>query len=84
MERAILEKTIIDMLIRAKLAGVPECHRVEALPIAWRAATGTGCNWIVPGWTGDSRRVSLCTKHIAHYVSFLQAQFDIPEERHGP
>lgn len=79
MERAIIDKTIIDSLIRAKVATLGECARVEPLPVAYRH-TGNGCNWFIPGWVGDANLVTRCADRISSYLSFLQAQFDIPRE----
>jgi hypothetical protein len=42
---------------------------------------GTGCNWTIPGWTGDARKVRDCTEQIGAYLELLRAQFNIPEER---
>ena len=39
-----------------------------------------GCNWMIPGWTGDARLVESCVEQIADYLRFLRDQFDIPED----
>lgn len=81
MARAVIDKTILDSLINAKLASLADCTGVQALPVAWRqAVAGAGCNWHIPGWVGDARGVARCTERVAQYLSFLQAQFDIPAE----
>lgn len=80
MQRAKIDKTILDSLIRAKLATLEGCSGVEAMPVAPRERRGTGCNWHIPGWTGDASRVGACMDRMGQYLSFLQAQFDIPED----
>jgi hypothetical protein len=80
MERAVIERTIIDALIRAKLATLSPGERVEAMPVAWQPPNVNGCNWFIPGWIGDARGIVRCSEHLAHYLAFLQSQFDIPEE----
>ncbi|HYC36510.1 MAG TPA: hypothetical protein VEC19_08830 [Usitatibacter sp.] len=81
MSRAVISKTVIDSLIRAKLASLENCAGVEPLPVAWNENALKGCNWVVPGWIGDSRVVKGCVERLSDYVTFLQAQFDIPPER---
>ncbi len=82
MPRAIIDKSILDSLIRAKLATLEGCRDVEALPVTWRE-NGERCNWMLPGWTGDAQAVAKCSDRMSHYLSFLQAQFDIPPEPAG-
>ena len=75
MSRAVVDPTILDSLIRAKLAQLNGCAGVQPLPV--QPCDG-GAGWHVPGWTGDSREVGRCSEKIAQYLSFLQSQFDIP------
>lgn len=81
MARAVVSKTILDSLIRAKLSSMEGCAKVEALPVTWSASGGGGCNWSVPGFVGDGVRVQNCSARIYHYLDFLQCQFDIPVEK---
>jgi hypothetical protein len=83
MARAIVQKPILDTLIRAKLANIPGCTVVEPLPVVWKASSMDGCNWTVPGWVGDGEAVRNCTRQLAQYLQLLQAQFNIPEETRG-
>ena len=81
MSRAIVSRRTLDALIRAKLATLDDCPQVEALPVTWTGArNGSGCNWTIPGWVGDSIRVGDCTAKIEHYLAFLREQFDVPAE----
>ena len=76
--RAIISKNMLDGLIRAKLT--EQCGNVDPLPVIWRPATNGGCNWVVPGWTGDSNSVQRCIDRMGDYMRILRTQFDIPEE----
>ena len=76
--RAIISKNVLDGLIRAKLT--EHCANVDPLPVIWRRPVNGGCNWVVPGWTGDSHSVQRCVDLIGDYLRVLRAQFDIPEE----
>jgi len=80
MARAVITKQTLDQLIRAKIGDEGKCGGVHPMPVMWRMRTPDGCNWIIPGWTGDSDSVSRCTERIAEYLRVLRAQFDIPEE----
>ena len=80
MPRAIIDSSILDSLIRAKLATLEGCTGAEPLPVAWRDS-GEGCNWHIPGWVGDAHAVRDCSGKMGQYLSFLQAQFDIPREK---
>ena len=73
MPRALVAKTMLDALIRRKLTSTAGCEGVAALPIVFDPARTAGCNWKVPGWTGDPRQLEA-------YVRFLATQFDIREE----
>ena len=52
MAKATISKRVLDTLIRAKLARMEHCDKIEPLPVAWRKRDGNGCNWEIPGWTG--------------------------------
>ena len=78
-ERAVISKQLLDELIRAKLDSTL-CRGVDPLPVAWRTRANGGCNWVVPGWTGDSGAITRCMDHMAEYLRILRTQFDIPEE----
>lgn len=80
MAKATISKRVLDTLIRAKLARLDNCTNIEPLPVAWRRRNGDGCNWVIPGWTGDSRRVDGCVDQLRDYLRFLSEQFDVPEE----
>jgi hypothetical protein len=81
MNRAIVSRKTLDALIRAKIATLEECVRVEPLPVTWsRDCNGSGCNWAVPGWVGEAHVVTSCLEKIEHYLDFLRDQFDIPTE----
>ena len=80
MNRAIVSRKTLDALIRAKIATLDECFRVEPLPVTWSNGNGHACNWTVPGWVGDAQVVSSCLEKIAHYLDFLREQFDIALE----
>jgi hypothetical protein len=80
MAKATISKRVLDTLIRAKLAKVDPCHRVEPMPVTWRRPNGGGCNWEIPGWTGDVQNVSVCVEQLRDYLKFLSDQFDIAEE----
>lgn len=83
MARAIIQKPILDTLIRAKLANIDGCDAVEPLPVAWTPGEDSGCNWTVPGWVGDSEEVRRCVQLLEHYLHLLQSQFNIPDEWPG-
>lgn len=78
MNRAIISRRTLDALIRAKLATLEECAKVEALPVTHSAGRSHGCNWVVPGWLGESAHVTSCLDKLDHYLGFLRSQFDIP------
>jgi hypothetical protein len=78
MNRAIVSRKTLDALIRAKLATLDGCGAVEALPVTFAENNHHGCNWVIPGWTGDADQVRSCVEKVSHYLGFLQAQFDIP------
>lgn len=80
MARATIPKPVLDTLIRAKLADLQRCAGIKPLPVAWVAQGNGGCNWTIPGWTGDAHRVRDCTEQIGPYLELLRSQFNIPEE----
>jgi len=80
MARATIPKPVLDTLIRAKLADLQRCSGIRPLPVSWVANRGSGCNWTIPGWTGDARLVRDCTEQLASYLDLLRSQFNIPEE----
>lgn len=80
MARATIPNPVLDTLIRAKLADLQRCSEIEPLPVSWVASRGNGCNWTIPGWTGDARRVRDCTEQLGPYLELLRSQFNIPEE----
>jgi len=82
MAKATISKRVLDTLIRAKLARLENCDKIEPLPVAWRKrGDPDGCNWEIPGWTGESRHVDGCLSQLRDYLHFLSEQFDVPEER---
>jgi hypothetical protein len=80
MAKATISKRVLDTLIRAKLARIETCVKIEPLPVAWRQRDRNGCNWEIPGWTGESQLVTSCVDQLRDYLSFLREQFDVPEE----
>ena len=80
MPRALISRTVLDALIRNKLANTLACDGVEALPVVVDCARTAGCNWKVPGWTGAATRLHACRDQVESYVRFLGTQFDIPED----
>ncbi len=80
MPKAIISKRVLDTLIRAKLSRLENCHQIEPLPVAWRNRDRNGCNWEIPGWTGESRGIDSCLDQLRDYLHFLSEQFDVPEE----
>ena len=84
MTRAIVSRKTLDALIRAKIATLAECPRVEPLPVTYTPAhNGHTCNWTIPGWLGDAHVVTQCLEKIDHYLAFLREQFDVAPEENG-
>jgi hypothetical protein len=77
MERVVISKRVLDRLIRAKLVQLDDCNEVQALPVTVRQRPDGGCNWTVPGWTGDARIVDGCQQKMKTYLEFLRGQFNI-------
>lgn len=80
MARVTIPKPVLDTLIRAKLAEMQSCSEIRPLPVSWVPRRGNGCNWTIPGFTGDPGRVRDCTERIGPYLELLRSQFNIPEE----
>lgn len=80
MARVTIPKPVLDSLIRAKLADLQRCAGISPLPVSWVPNGSNGCNWAIPGWTGDARRVRDCAEQIGSYLELLRSQFNIPEE----
>jgi hypothetical protein len=79
MARAVVTRKTLDTLLRAKIATLPACASVEALPVARRPG-GAGCNWSAPGFVGEADAVRKCVEEIEGYVAILQAQFNLPPQ----
>ncbi|HEX5632934.1 MAG TPA: hypothetical protein VFX50_06880 [Gemmatimonadales bacterium] len=79
LHRATIDKEILDTLIRAKVRSIAGCEGVAAMPVVWRERHN-GCNWMVPGWTGDAPAVETCRERVHDYLRFLAQQFDIADE----
>lgn len=77
MDRVVISKRVLDRLIRAKLMQLGECLEVQPLPVIGSPRNGSGCNWMIPGWTGDVGAVGVCTAQMQGYLEFLRGQFDI-------
>jgi hypothetical protein len=80
MPKATISRRVLDTLIRAKIAKLNGCGAIEPMPVAWRKRDAGGCNWTIPGWTGDAHMVQSCVEQIGDYLRFLREQFDIPED----
>ncbi len=82
MRKAVISKRDLDALIRMHLVNVSgDCSEVVPMPVVWRARGRTGCNWSVPGWTGDSEVVRRCVDRLHHQLRELRVSYDIPEEQ---
>lgn len=76
----MISKRVLDRLIRAKLEMLDDCGGVTALPVVVKSVPGTcGCNWVIPGWTGDRQFVGRCNHKIRGYLEFLRGQFNVSE-----
>ena len=81
MDRVLISKRVLDRLIRAKLEMIDDCAGVNALPVVVKPNASTrGCNWTVPGWTGDSDFVNRCNRKMKSYLEFLRGQFNVAEK----
>jgi hypothetical protein len=77
MDRVVISKRVLDRLIRAKLMQLDDCLEVQPLPVVCAPRNGAGCNWAIPGWTGDVSAVGSCTEKMESYLDFLRGQFDV-------
>jgi hypothetical protein len=81
MDRVLISKRVLDRLIRAKLETIDDCAGINALPVVVKPEhSGRGCNWMVPGWTGEVDFVARCNKKMKSYLEFLRGQFNVQEK----
>ena len=80
MSRAIIGKPVLDTLIRSKVGNTKDCAGVVPMPVVWKDRDADGCNWTIPGWSGEVASVNRCRDELCHYLGFLRQQFNIPEE----
>jgi hypothetical protein len=81
MDRVLISKRVLDRLIRAKLEMIEDCAGVNALPVVVKSEPSSrGCNWMVPGWTGDAEFVNRCNRKMKSYLEFLRGQFNVMEK----
>jgi hypothetical protein len=79
--KKIITKRDLDALIRMHITNVhDDCDNVVPMPVVWRARGQSGCNWIVPGWTGDSESVQRCVDRLRLQLRDLRTAYDIPDE----
>jgi hypothetical protein len=79
--KTVISKRDLDALIRMHLVNLPEdCASIVPMPVVWRARTRAGCNWVVPGWTGDSDTVQRCLDRLRLQLRQLRSAYDIPDE----
>ena len=83
MGRVTINKKVLDRLILAKVEGTSDCMGVRPLPVVRTPRDPSGCNWAVPGWTGENGHVTDCVEKIRAYLQFLRTQFDVPEDPNG-
>lgn len=80
MDRVVISKRVLDRLIRAKLEMIEDCGNVSALPVVINQRPGCpGCNWVIPGWTGDREFVNRCSEKMRGYLEFLRGQFNVAD-----
>jgi len=79
MDRVVISKRVLDRLIRAKMEMLEDCAGVTPLPVVIRPATRRGCNWTIPGWTGEEAFVNRCNSKMKSYLEFLRGQFNVSE-----
>jgi hypothetical protein len=80
MDRVVISRRVLDRLIRAKLEMMEDCHGVTALPVVVKTKpAGRGCNWTIPGWTGEQALVDRCNQRVRGYLDFLRAQFNVAD-----
>lgn len=81
MPKTVIDKRDLDALIRMHLANISEdCATIAPMPVVWRARGRSGCNWSVPGWTGDSQVIERCVDRLRPQLRELRSAYDIPEE----
>jgi hypothetical protein len=79
--KKVISKRDLDALIRMHLANIYEdCENVAPMPVVWRARGRSGCNWAVPGWSGESDSVQRCVDRLRLQLRALRTAYDIPEE----
>ena len=80
MDRVVISKRVLDRLIRAKLEMIDDCGGVAALPVVVNQKPGSrGCNWVIPGWTGEQEFVNRCSAKMKNYLEFLRGQFNVTD-----
>lgn len=80
MDRVVISKRVLDRLIRAKLEMMEDCGGVAALPVVVDTRAGArGCNWTIPGWTGEQEFVDRCGQKMRSYLEFLRGQFNVAD-----
>jgi hypothetical protein len=80
MDRVTISKRVLDRLIRAKMEMIDDCSGVTALPVVVKERPGRGCNWMIPGWTGDADFVNRCNRKMKAYLEFLRGQFNVADK----
>jgi hypothetical protein len=71
---------VLDRLIKEKMARSRACDGVAAMPVVRSDDPSRGCNWRVPGYTGDGTRVSRCEAALRDYLEFLATQFELDDD----
>ena len=71
---------VLDRLIKEKMARLPACNGLAAMPVVRCEDISRGCNWRVPGYTGDGTRVSRCEAALRDYLEFLATQFELDDD----
>ncbi len=81
MAKTVISKRDLDALIRMHLVNISDdCAKVAPMPVIWRARQRSGCNWAVPGWTGESETVRRCVDRLRPQLRQLRGAYDIPDE----
>lgn len=80
MVRAIVNRKVLDTLIRAKLATLEKCRGVRPLPVTWQEPDAEGSNWVVTGWAGGSEEVRHCEEQMKDYIALLRSNFLVAPE----
>lgn len=82
MRKTLISKRDLDAMIRTRLAVAhPGCAEVVPMPVVWRARGRAECNWMIPGWTGDSEAVRKCIDRLNGDLRDLRRAYDIPDEQ---